>query len=104
MAVPSLKRCQGIKRKRREFSARPKHQQKLPAIGTLHPCDTDFSLLYVVDAYLDGGGGGMRYGLNVSSTDSIPAVVSCTTGKTWTVGWDELIALAIAAGIDREGD
>ena len=29
----------------------------------------------------------------------IPAVKDKTTGKTWTLGWDEIVAQAVAAGV-----
>lgn len=101
MAAPSLKRCNGLKRNRREHSEHPKHRADPDTIGKIHPRGTIFlrrSYGKASDPRTD-----RDYDLD-GSTGGLPMITSGRTGKIWSISWDELIDLAVAAGIDREGD
>lgn len=101
MAAPSLERCKGIARNRREHSARPKHRPHLGTVGTLRPNGPPRIAVYI--GRVCHSKSGRMYEVSLDD-DRQPVVTSCTTWSDWTISWDELIDLAVAAGIDREGD
>ena len=65
-------------------------------LGTLHGDGTMFLRVAVGDAD-DGEGGG--YEMTTNANASEPMVRCKTTNRTWTISWQEMIELAIHAGI-----
>ena len=49
------------------------------------------------------GEDGLNYELS-SGMSGAPLIKSEQTGKYWSISWQELVNLALAAGIDNEGD
>ena len=43
-----------------------------------------------------------RYQLLTSGASGVPIIESKQTGKAWSISWEELIAMAVDAGIDRD--
>lgn len=46
-------------------------------------------------------GNGVEYELSTSMSGT-PLIKSSKTGNTWAIGWEELIGIAIASGINEE--
>jgi hypothetical protein len=101
MAVPTLKRCLGQLRNRQRHSA--KHPQRRKAIGalvhaplfptasrvgTVRVQDPETRRDYTVEVWIHSG----------------VMVISHATDKRWLLELDEILDLAIAAGIDRGAD
>ncbi len=106
MAAPTLERCEGIKRNRREHSAHPKHRRPQPAaapapVGTLHPVGTELVAHHEYARVLTEETGD-TYTL-ATGIGGTPAITSGRTGRIWTLDWEALIDLAVQAGIDGEG-
>ncbi len=106
MAAPTLERCEGIKRNRREHSAHPKHRRPQSAVapvpvGTLHPAGAAL-LAHHEFARVRTEKTGITYTLAMAMGGT-PAITSGRTGRTWTLDWEALIDLAVQAGIDGEG-
>lgn len=45
--------------------------------------------------------GSDEYEMSLNMGGSCPIICSKTTGKWWTIGWEDLIELAVEAGIDK---
>ncbi len=107
MAAPTVERCEGIKRNRREHSAHPKHRRRpqpaaAPApVGTLHPVGTELVAHHEYARVLTEETGD-TYTL-ATGIGGTPAITSGRTGRIWTLDWEALIDLAVQAGIDKEG-
>lgn len=67
--------------------------------GTIHPARSMFLRVAIGTAQADD----LSYELT-ASVGGLPMIQSTKTGKTWSIGWNELIELAIAAGIDEESE
>lgn len=63
--------------------------------GEVHPKRAMFLRTHVGTAENAKG----KYELSTGMA-SCPMIVSPVTGKTWTINWEELIALAVEAGVD----
>ena len=48
------------------------------------------------------GENGKEYQLSTEATTGEPIITSRGTGKSFTIEWSSLLALALAAGIDKE--
>lgn len=66
--------------------------------GTIYPNGTLFLSIEVGFA----GNKKRSYQLLTSGARGVPIIESKQTGKAWSISWEELIDLAIAAGIDSE--
>jgi len=64
------------------------------AVGTIHPKTAVFMSQHV-------GAAGDEFEL-MTSMNLSPMIQSRVTGKTWSLGWQELVQLAIAAGVNKE--
>ncbi|MGH3799310.1 MAG: hypothetical protein ACRDTD_04085 [Pseudonocardiaceae bacterium] len=101
MAVPSLKRCKALKRNRQEHSALSKrHPQQVPT-GQIYPAETDF--VRVNHGKSKDPRTGLVYDLD-RTPGGLPMITSGRTGKIWNISWDDLVDLAVAAGIDKGAD
>jgi hypothetical protein len=69
-----------------------------PAVGKIHKAETLFFRVEVGEATGDHG---RHYELTISAGSSAPIVHSKTTGKWFTLSWQDIIALAIQEGIDK---
>lgn len=67
--------------------------------GTIHPARSMFLRVAIGTAQADD----LSYELT-TSVGSLPMIRSTKTGKIWLIGWEELIGLAIDAGIDKESE
>ena len=70
-----------------------------PPIGTLHPKDTMFLREHVGEA--NDINGDELYVMSVILATREPVVCSATTGKWFTLTWQQIIELAQKAGIDK---
>ena len=70
------------------------------AAGTLHSKGT---LLFRIDAGTATSSDGTTYELAIDAR-SCPIIRSTMSGRFWSIGWDELLKLATAAGIDKDDD
>ncbi len=68
------------------------------AKGRIHPRLSFFLRKEVAEAKIDGE----KINLYVSVTDSTPIVVSKTTGKVFTLSWEDIVGIALEAGILKE--
>jgi hypothetical protein len=66
-------------------------------IGTLHPKKTLFFRRHIGEAEA----GKLTYEMATNMSESIPIIQSKQTGKWFTLSWQEIIDLAILAGIDK---
>lgn len=69
-------------------------------IGTIHPKTKLFMRESVGNAQDDEKG--ITYELNTNFGNGIPIVRSSKTGKHFTLSWEDIIDLAVKAGIDEE--
>ena len=67
-------------------------------VGKVYPKGALFLSVVVGSA----GNGERSYELLTSGSSGVPMIESNQTGKTWSISWNELLDLAIAAGIDSE--
>ena len=65
--------------------------------GKVHPRTSAFLHFHAGTA---GGGAEPEYQLSTGN-DHTPMIISKTTGRTWTTSWQELLDMAIAAGVDK---
>lgn len=99
MAVPTLRRCLGQARNRKRHSAQ--HPQRKKSIGFLvhdhhtFPTASRLGAVQVGDPET-----GHEYSVEVWIHSGV-MVISHSTGKRWLLELDEILDLAIAAGIDR---
>lgn len=70
------------------------------SIGEVHSKDSMFLRISVGSAT---SGDGTKYDLD-TGMNGTPMIMSSKTRKTWSISWNELIELAIAAGIDEESE
>ncbi|WP_340569905.1 hypothetical protein [Stenotrophomonas sp. G106K1] len=98
MAAPSRKRCAGQARNRKAHSANPKHRRKVGTIACVQTDGAARSAGKVMDPAT-----GAEYSVDIGIDGGVQ-ITSGATGRRWTAAWDELIDLAIAAGIDRGAD
>jgi hypothetical protein len=66
-------------------------------IGDVYP-DAFFLRIHAGEAK---GEDGSEYELSVTAAGHMPLVRSGKTGRCFSIGWQELIRLAIAAGVDE---
>jgi uncharacterized protein YfaA (DUF2138 family) len=69
-------------------------------IGKVYPKDHLFLTKHVGTA--DGTDDKPVYELKVGGTSLAPMLTSTKTGKTFALSWDDIIALARKAGIDKK--
>ena len=69
-------------------------------LGEVMPKETLILRHAVGDA--KGGPDGAEYSLTANFANLQPIVESKQTGKFWTIGWAQLIELAIKAGVNNE--
>lgn len=67
-------------------------------VGKVYPKGTLFLSIEAGSA----ANGERSYELLTSGSSGVPMIESNQTGKTWSISWNELLDLAIAAGIDSE--
>lgn len=67
-------------------------------VGKVYPAGAMFSY-----AFSASGHSAPQYVLS-TSIQNTPEIKSVKTGKLWTIGWNELLELAIAAGVDEESE
>ena len=67
-------------------------------IGKIHPKKTMFLRNNVGSA---DGPGGFSYEMSSNFSDHSPIIQSKKTGKWFVLGWEEIVNLAIDAGIDK---
>lgn len=67
-------------------------------LGTVHPERAMFLRVHGVDAK----NGKLEYECSAGAVGMGPIVLSKQTGLSFTLSWEEIIKLAIAAGIDRK--
>ena len=66
-------------------------------IGTIHPKKTLFFRRYIGEAK----SGKLKYEMAAKMCGSTPIIESKQTGKWYTVSWQELINMAVQAGVDK---
>jgi hypothetical protein len=64
--------------------------------GKIHGNDSLFLRMRVGET----GSGDTVYELTVSASDHSPIIMSKTTGKWFTLSWQDLVGMAVEAGID----
>lgn len=101
MAVPTLKRCRGQVRNRKSHSAQ--HPQRKKAIGTLiqdslFPMDSRVAAVELHDSETS-----REYSVELWPHNGV-MVVSHSTERCWLLNMDEIVDLAVVAGIDRRAD
>ncbi|KDE89317.1 hypothetical protein D7Y57_06005 [Stenotrophomonas maltophilia] len=101
MAVPTLKRCLGQLRNRQHHSA--KHPQRRKAIGALVHAPLFPTASHVGTVQVQDPETRRDYTVEVWIHSGV-MVVSHATDKRWLLELDEILDLAIAAGIDRGAD
>lgn len=69
-------------------------------VGTIHPAGRVVARQHVSRCSKDG----CRFQLGFAPRTKTPVLYCYDTNQTWTVKWDELISLAIDAGISTEGN
>jgi len=63
--------------------------------GKVYPLRSAFLRIHAGEAEADG----QTYELS-TSTSATPLILSKTSGHTWGISWQELLDMAIAAGVD----
>lgn len=99
MAVPTLQRCLGQVRNRQRHSAQ--HPQRKKSIGTLvQDCHTFPTASRMGEVQVHDPETGREYSVEVWIHSGV-VVIAHSTSKRWLLELDEILDLAIAAGIDR---
>jgi hypothetical protein len=65
--------------------------------GKLYPKETMFFRQHVGEAKSDN----LAYEMSFNVSGNAPIVHSKQTGQWWTISWQELLELAVVAGIDK---
>lgn len=84
------------KAKRKPKSAVDVNSNRLLGIGKIYPKDSMFLRIHVGEATE----GKRKYEMSQGVAGGGPLIHSKQTGKWFTIGWKELLHLAIKAGID----
>ncbi len=77
---------------------RRKPKPKRSHLGTIHPPDTLFFRSFAGTAK----SGRNEYEMSLNVGGSVPIVHSKQTGKWFVLPWEDIIELAIKAGVDKE--
>jgi len=72
-----------------------------PKVGTMHSRGALFLCIHAGEAAADGSDK-PAYHLSVQAVGYHPIVRSEKTGKAFSLTWQDIIALAVAAGIDEK--
>lgn len=104
MSAPTIKRCEGIKRNCMAHSAHRKHPANKPVsaapTGRIFPAGTKLMISREFAKALSEDTGN-EY-LLATGMCGKPQITSIRTGKVWAINWDDLIDMAVTAGIDEE--
>ena len=74
---------------------------KVEPYGRLYTARTTFLRQFIGNA---SGATGLPYELAFNLGGTCPIIKSLRTGKYFTINWTDIINMAVAAGIDKEGE